>query len=141
MTKSTKSLTAANSGSRITEGVAQQLIETYKTKEGWSDTTTRAVWFSVASFTDIIALVNENNGDGARIYFGQYPTDVDIPGTPEPSYKGMVTLVFIPTLAASDGSHQDLFPAIPPVSVAVAAIADGGNGDEGYNHGELCPPC
>jgi hypothetical protein len=141
MTKTTTSLTGTSGGSRITQGVAQQLIETYKTEEGWASDKTRAVWFSMASFTDIIALVNENSGDGARIYFGKYPSDVDIPGTPDPSYKGMVTLVFIPTLAAVDGSHQDLFPATPPVSVAVAAVTDDGDGDQGFDHGDLCPPC
>ena len=138
MTKKTNSLTAAG-GSRVSQSIAQQLIETYKTEEGWSPNKTRAVWFSIANFSDIIALVNENGGDGARIYFGKYPADVDIPGTPDPSYKGMVTLVFIPTLAIDGGGHQDLFPATPTASVPVAAAH--GDGSQGYNHGELCPPC
>jgi hypothetical protein len=140
MTKKTNNLSNASGGSRVSQSIAQQLIETYKTEEGWASDKTRAVWFSVADFTDIIALVNENSGDGARIYFGKYPADVDIPGTPDPSYKGMVTLVFIPTLAVDGGAHQDLFPATPPVSVAVAALTDG-DPSQGYNHGELCPPC
>jgi hypothetical protein len=139
MTKSTRNLAEADGGSRIPQSVAQQLIETYKTEEGWAEDKTRAVWFSTANFTDIIALINENSGDGARIYFGKYPSDVDIPGTPEPRYKGMVTLVFIPTLATASGTHQDLFPATFPVSVAV--VARNGDDDEGFNHGDLCPPC
>ena len=139
MSKSTPNLTDADGGSRIPQSVAQQLIETYKTEEGWAENKTRAVWFSLANFADIIALINENSGDGARIYFGKYPSDVDIPGTPDPSYKGMVTLVFIPTLATASGTHQDLFPATPPVSVAVAAR--NGDGGQGFNHGGLCPPC
>ncbi|HMH23055.1 MAG TPA: hypothetical protein VK563_14825 [Puia sp.] len=139
MTKSTHNLTDADGGSRIPQSVAQQLIETYKTEEGWADNKTRAVWFSAANFTDILALISENSGDGARIYFGKYPGNADIPGTPDPSDKGMVTLVFIPTLATASGGHQDLFPATPPVSVAVAAR--NGEDYQGYNHGDLCPPC
>jgi hypothetical protein len=140
MTKTINSLTDADGGSRVTQGIAQQLIGTYKTEEGWTETSTRAVWFSTANFSDIIALVNENSGDGARIYFGKYPADVDIVGTPDPSYKGMITLVFIPTLAAEGGGHEDLFPATPPESMA-AALADDDDGDQGFNHGDLCPPC
>jgi hypothetical protein len=146
MPKSTNNLTGADGAGRIPSDVAQQLIETYKTQEGWAEDKTRAVWFSIADLADIVDLVTGYNGDGARIYFAKYPLDTDIPGTPDPSYKGMVTLVFIPTLAGPEGSHQDLFPATPPASVVVAAgtavfSAATGGGDQGYNHGELCPPC
>ena len=113
--------------------VAQQLINTYMTEEGWGPDKTRAVWFSLADFASIQALITASGGDGARIYFGKYPSDVDIPGTPDPAYKGMVTLVFIPTLAIPDGSHQDLFPPLPQAGGTPSA-------DQGYNHGELCPP-
>jgi len=126
-------------GSLIPESTAQLLIETYKTEDGWGPDETRAVWFSVQDFTNIISLVNDYGGDGARIYFGKYPSDTDIPGTPDPSYKGMVTLVFIPTLAGPGGSHQDVFPATPTSSFVAAARTNGGN--MGYDHGELCPPC
>ena len=121
-------------GSRVPSSVAQQLIGTYKTEEGWPPDKTRAVWFSLASIIDIQTLISENNGDGIRIYFGKYPSDVDVAGTPDPAYKGKVTLVFIPTVTASDGSHQDLFP---PVANGTTPQDDGG---DGYNHGGLCPP-
>jgi len=119
--------------STIPANVAQQLINTYKTEEGWDPAKTRAAWFSLDDFTTIQALINASGGDGARIYFGKYPSDVDIPGTPDPAYKGKVTLVFIPTLATDDGLHQDLFPALPQPGPP-------DSNDQGYNHGELCPP-
>ena len=131
MANSSKDLSAANGGSPIPERFAQLLIDTYKTEEGWTPDKTRAVWFSLADLASIQSLINNAGGDGVRIYFGKYPLDVDIPGTPDPAYKGRVTTVLIPTLAAPDGSHQDLFSPLPP---------DSGNGPQGYNHGELCPP-
>lgn len=118
--------------STIPASIAQQLIDTYMKEEGWPPDKTRAIWFSLADFAGIQALITASGGDGARIYFGKYPSDVDIPGTPDPAYKGKVTLVFIPTLATADGSHQDLFPALPDGATQ--------SNDQGYNHGELCPP-
>ncbi|HWK02395.1 MAG TPA: hypothetical protein VNS58_02105 [Puia sp.] len=126
-------LSASGSGSPIPESIAQQLINTYMTEEGWAPDKTRAIWFSPADLANIQGLINAAGGDGVRIYFGKYPSDLDIPGTPDPAYKGKVTVVFIPTLAAPNGSHQDLFPALPQ-----AGSTD--DGDQGYNHGELCPP-
>jgi len=140
MATSTNNLSGAGSAGPIPESVAQQLVETYKAEEGWAPDKTRAVWFSVKDFSNIISLVNGYGGDGARIYFGKYPAGADIPGTPDPTYKGMVTLVFIPTLAGPGGSHQDLFPAVPPSSFVAAARTTGPD-LEGYDHGELCPPC
>lgn len=133
MTISNKELSAADGGSPIPESIAQQLINTYKTEEGWAPDKTRAVWFSLADLAGIQSLINEAGGDGVRIYFGKYPSDADIPGTPDPAYKGMVTLVLIPTLASPDGLHQDIFPPLPP--------ADGNEGTaQAYDHGNLCPP-
>ena len=120
-------------GSRISESVAQQLIGTYKDEEGWFPDKTRAAWVSLPDIADITALINESGGDGVRIYFAKYPSVVDVPGTPDPAYKGRVTIVFIPTLAAPDGTHQDLFPPISSATVPA-------NGGQGYNHTELCPP-
>lgn len=133
MANSTKDLSTADGGSPIPENIAQQLINTYKTEEGWTPDKTRAVWFSLADLAGIEVLINDAGGDGVRIYFGKYPSDVDIPGTPDPAYKGRVTLVFIPTLATPDGSHQDLFSPLPP--------ANGSGGPaQAYDHGNLCPP-
>lgn len=126
---------STDGGSRITAAVAQQLIGTYKNEEGWPPDKTRAVWFSLDAIADIQTLIEGSSGDGIRIYFGKYPTDVDIPGTPDPACKGKVTLVFIPTVTGTDGSHDDIFP--PVASGAMTALDDG---DEGYNHGALCPP-
>jgi hypothetical protein len=133
MTSPDTGLTAANGGSRISEPVAQQLIGTYRTEEGWPPDKTRAVWLSLASIIDIQALIEENDGDGIRIYFGKYPSDTDIAGTPDPAYKGKVTLVLIPTITGTTGSHDDIFP--PTVSQTVPQ-----NGGQAYNHGSLCPP-
>jgi len=134
MASPTTGLTDTPGGSRVPSSVAQLLIGTYKNEEGWSPDKTRAVWFSLASIIDIQTLINENGGDGIRIYFGKYPSDVDVPGTPDPSYKGKVTVVFIPTVTAADGSHTDIFPATAPG----AAVAP--DDSSGYNHGSLCPP-
>lgn len=131
MTSSTNDLSAAGAGSAIPEDVAQQLINTYKTEEGWTPDKTRAIWFSQTDLITIQSLVNDAGGDGVRIYLGKYPSDVDIPGTPDPAYKGKMTLVVIPTLATADG-HQNLFSPLPP--------ADGNGTAQAYNHGELCPP-
>jgi len=135
MASPTTGLTDANGGSRIPAPVAQQLIGTYKAEEGWPPDKTRAVWFSLASIMDIQTLIEENGGDGIRIYFGKYPSDVDIPGTPDPAYKGKVTLVFIPTVTGAADSHDDIFPPTAPQNVA---LGDGGG--QGYDHGSLCPP-
>lgn len=126
---------STDGGSRITAAVAQQLISTYKNEEGWPPDKTRAVWFSLDAIADIQALIEEASGDGIRIYFGKYPSGVDIPGTPDPACKGKVTLVFIPTVTGTDGSHDDIFP--PIASGAMVALDDGGTG---YDHGALCPP-
>ncbi|HEY8972129.1 MAG TPA: hypothetical protein VIM64_23660 [Puia sp.] len=134
MATPTTGLTDTTGGSRVPASVAQLLIGTYKNEEGWPPDKTRAVWFSLSSIIDIQALINENGGDGVRIYFGKYPADVDVPGTPDPAYKGKVTVVFIPTVTAADGSHTDIFPPIAPGGAV--ALDDG----TGYNHGSLCPP-
>ena len=126
---------STDGGSRITAAVAQQLIGTYKNEEGWPPDKTRAVWFSLDAIEDMQTLIEESGGDGIRIYFGKYPSGVDIPGTPDPACKGKVTLVFIPTATGIDGSHDDIFP--PVASGAMAALDDGGTG---YDHGALCPP-
>ncbi|HVW62629.1 MAG TPA: hypothetical protein VHC48_21410 [Puia sp.] len=126
---------STDGGSRITAAVAQQLIGTYKNEEGWPPGKTRAVWFSLDAIEDMQTLIEESGGDGIRIYFGKYPSGVDIPGTPDPAYKGKVTLVFIPTATGIDGSHDDIFPPVAPD--AMAALDDGGTG---YDHGALCPP-
>jgi len=141
MTSPTTGLAGADGGGRIPAPVAQQLIGTYKAEEGWPPDKTRAVWFSLDSIIDIQALIDEYGGDGIRIYFGKYPSDVDIPGTPDPAYKGKVTLVFIPTAAGKDGAHNDIFPPVvdgTSAAARIAAPADGGG--SGYNHGGLCPP-
>ena len=126
---------STNGGSTITAAVAQQLIGTYKNEEGWPPDKTRAVWFSLDAIAGIQALIQGSNGDGVRIYFGKYPSVVDIPGTPDPAYKGKVTLVFIPTVTGPDGSHNDIFP---PVAPGTMGVLDGGG--TGYDHGSLCPP-
>jgi len=129
-------------GSRTSAAVAQQLIGTYKNEEGWPPDKTRAVWFSLDSIADIQALINEYGGDGIRIYFGKYPQDTDVPGTPDPAYKGKVTLVLIPTVTGTNGSHDDIFPptpsGAPAASAATAATLD--DGGQAYDHGSLCPP-
>ena len=143
MASPTTGLTVTPGGSRVPADVAQLLIGTYKNEEGWPPDKTRAIWFSLSSIMDIQAQINENGGDGVRIYFGKYPSNVDVPGTPDPSYKGKVTVVFIPTVTAADGSHTDIFPAtIPETSLAAAAQAAAAPDDDGtgYNHGGLCPP-
>lgn len=134
MASPTTGLTDPTGGSRVPATVAQLLIGTYKNEEGWPPDRTRAVWFSLSAIADIQALIEENGGDGARIYFGKYPLDVDVPGTPDPSYKGKVTLVFIPTVTGPDGSHTDIFP--PTASGTPIAL----DGSSGYDHGSLCPP-
>jgi len=126
---------SSQGGSRITAAVAQQLIGTYKNEEGWPPDKTRAVWFSLDAITDMQTLIGEYSGDGIRIYFGKYPSDTDIDGMPDPAYNGKVTLVFIPTVTGTDGSHNDVFPPVAPDSAA--ALDDGGTG---YDHGSLCPP-
>jgi hypothetical protein len=137
----TTGLTDNSGGTRVPSSVAQLLIGTYRNEEGWPPDKTRAVWFSLASIIDIQALINENGGDGARIYFGKYPADVDVPGTPDPAYKGKVTLVFIPTVTAADGSHTDIFPPTASGAGTAAAKAAAATDDgSGYNHGSLCPP-
>lgn len=133
MTNSANTPSAAGAGSTISASTAQLLINTYKTEEGWTPDKTRAVWFSQMDLDTIQGLINNAGGDGIRIYFGKYPLDIDIPGTPDPAYKGKVTLVWIPTVAAADGSHQDLFPPLPQTG-EIAGDTDA------YNHGELCPP-
>jgi hypothetical protein len=140
MASPTTGLTDTSGGSRIPEPVAQLLIGTYKNEEGWPPDKTRAVWFSLSSIQDIKALIDENEGDGVRIYFGKYPSDVDVPGTPDPSYKGKVTVVFIPTVTAADGSHTDIFPATVSATNAANAVAAADDDGNGYNHGSLCPP-
>ena len=127
-------------GSRISTAVAQQLIGTYKNEEGWPPDRTRAVWFSLDSIVDIQALITEHGGDGIRIYFGKYPQDVDVPGTPDPAYKGKVTLVFIPTVTGAGGSHDDIFPPTPPGASTVSAATATTLDDGAYDHGSLCPP-
>ena len=133
-------LTDTPGGSRVPSSVAQLLIGTYKNEEGWPPDKTRAVWFSLSSIIDIQALINENGSDGVRIYFGKYPSNVDVPGTPDPSYKGKVTVVFIPTVTAADGSHTDIFPATAPDALAAKTAATPDDDGTGYNHGGLCPP-
>ena len=130
-------------GSPIPSEEAKLLVQTYKNEEGWGDNKTRSVWFSDIEIIQILSLITANyptgKCNGVRIYFGKYPSTTAQIKPPLTEYLGRETLVFVPTIdfkVLENGIvrnvHQDLFDVSSPIGVLTE--------DQGYNHGELCPP-
>jgi hypothetical protein len=130
----------AHHGSLVPKSVALKLIQTYRIEDGWAPYKTRAAWFSIRDLYDILSLVDSKKGDGVRIYLGKYPSNIDLPGTPDVKYKNQsrTTMVFVPTIGSQDGTHQNIFP-IESLTSADKEIIITDDPLDTFNHGELEP--
>ncbi len=136
-------------GARISKQEVVRLVKKYK-KSGEKNNT-KSVWFSLSEMEEVIKLIRELNdnsgkaGDGVRLYFGRYTEKSSA------SKKNRNTIVFVPTYNLNGGAiHFDFI-----LDSEVRAISDeigdpdesllsevsvlGDPGEEGYNHGSLCP--
>lgn len=139
-------MTLINSMAKFEDGTlipsehAKLLVQTYRDEEGHGSKKSRAVWFSVQDLAQILALATSTVDDvtcnGIRIHFAKYPeTDAEIK-PPNPAYLRRETLVFVPTYDQIVGGkikHRDLFDVLSPIVRPI-------DGNQGFNHGELCPP-
>jgi hypothetical protein len=140
MTNLINSIVAFKDGSEIPSEHAKLLVQTYRDEEGHGNNKTRAVWFSVPDLAKIIALatgtVDGKTCNGIRIYFAKYPKNDIVIKPPYPEYFSRETLVFVPTYDETVGGspkHRDLFNVLSPIAYPF-------DGNQGFNHGELCPP-
>jgi hypothetical protein len=127
-------------GTEIPSEHAKLLIQTFRNRQGEGNEKTRAVWFSVTDLARILALatstVNGITCNGIRIYLAKYPTDNADIEPPNPLYFNRETVVFVPTYDETIGNntrHRDLFDVLAPINRPF-------DGNQGFNHGELCPP-
>jgi hypothetical protein len=139
-------------GRKISKKEVVRLVKKFK-KSGEKNNT-KAVWFSLANIQEIVALIENLNdpasgktGDGVRLYYGRYPDYVS-----ENSKGNRNTVLFVPTYSKDGGStHHDYIsaeevkklseeigdPDDPKTEVMARSME--GEGEEGYNHGDLCP--
>jgi len=139
-------------GRKISKKEVVRLVKKFK-KSGEKHNT-KAVWFSLANIQEIATLIENLNdpasgktGDGVRLYYGRYPDYASDGG------KGnRNTVLFVPTYSKDGGStHHDYISAeeVKKLSEEIGDPDDGntdvmarsmeGGGEEGYNHGDLCP--
>lgn len=140
MSKLINSIVRIKDGNKIPSEHAKLLIQTYRDEEGHGDKKSRAIWFSVSDLAEILALatatVDEKVCNGIRIYLAKYPKDATEIQPPNSEYFSRETLVFVPTYDQIVGGiikRRNLFDVF-------ASIVRPIDGNEGFNHGELCPP-
>ena len=139
-------------GKRISKKEVVRLVKKFK-KSGEKGNTS-AVWFSLADIQEIVMLIGNLNdpgsgktGDGVRLYYGRYP-DYES----ENSKGNKNTVLFVPTYSKDGGTvHHDYISAeeVKKLSEEIGDPDDpqteitniqlGEEGEEGYNHGDLCP--
>ncbi len=138
-------------GKKISKKEVVRLVKKFK-KSGEKHNT-KAVWFSLDEMREVIKLIenlndpaNGKTGDGVRLYYGRYPDYVS-----EMSKGNRNTILFVPTYSKDGGStHHDYISAeeVKKLSeeigdpddpkTATDPMGDEG-GEEGFNHGSLCP--
>ncbi len=141
-------------GRKISKKEVVRLVKKFK-KSGEKHNT-KAVWFSLANIQEIAKLIEDLNdpasgktGDGVRLYYGRYPDYLS-----EDSKGNKNTVLFVPTYSKDGGStHHDYIsaeevkklseeigdPDNPKVEVMAMARTMDEEGEEGFNHGDLCP--
>ncbi|MCX6316612.1 MAG: hypothetical protein NTW29_04940 [Bacteroidetes bacterium] len=72
------------------------LLETAIAKEE-----TRAIWYSLEHFEEIMRELYYLNADGVRVYFGAY-------GPESGKYAGQLSIVFVPTYSVGPNTHRDV---------------------------------
>lgn len=139
-------------GRKISKKEVVRLVKKFK-KSGEKHNT-KAVWFSLGNIQEIVTLIENLNdpasgktGDGVRLYYGRYPDYVS-----EDSKGNKNTVLFVPTYSKDGGAtHHDYISAeeVKKLSEEIGdpddpqtepmALAMGEGGEEGFNHGDLCP--
>ena len=139
-------------GKKISKKEVVRLVKKFK-KSGEKHNT-KAVWFSLGNVQEIVKLIENLNdttsgktGDGVRLYYGRYPDYVS-----ENSKGNRNTVLFVPTYSKDGGStHHDYISAEEVKKLSeeigdpddptteVIALSMDEEGEEGYNHGDLCP--
>lgn len=62
----------------------------------------KAAWYSLEQFEELVREMYYQNADGIRIYFGAYSDN-------DPDYANQLTIIFVPTyLDESTGNHKDI---------------------------------
>ena len=138
-------------GQKISKKEVVRLVKKFK-KSGEKHNT-KAVWFSLDDVKEITKLIENLNdpatgktGDGVRLYYGRYP-DYAI----EMAKGNKNTILFVPTYSKDGGSTHHDYISAEEVKKLSEEIGDPDNpqeegggmddegGEEGYNHGNLCP--
>lgn len=138
-------------GKKITKKEVVRLVKKFK-KSGEKHNT-KAVWFSLNDINEIAKLIENLNdpatgktGDGVRLYYGRYPDNAN-----DGSKGNKNTILFVPTYSKDGGStHHDYISAEevkklsdeigdPDNGTEAMALSLEGDGEEGYNHGDICP--
>jgi hypothetical protein len=137
-------------GRRVSKKEVVRLVKKYK-KSGERNNT-KSVWLSLADVQEVVTLItnltnsaNGKTGDGVRLYFARYPQNAS-----DVSRRDRNTIVFVPTYKLNgDNTHHDFISPDEvqrlsdeigdPDSSTDELTRNGGDGEEGYNHSELCP--
>ncbi len=84
----------------------------------------KSVWFSIDQIAEMAQMLGDEGGDGVRVYFGRYPSDVSTFIDPKPT-QDMNSVIFVSTYD-NNGQHTDYFTEVHPF--------------DPINRGEQCQP-
>jgi hypothetical protein len=119
------------SGDRALYKGKHQLLSDNMEQQGHFQGETKYVWYSKQYLQDLIAEINHYNGDGLRVYFGEYENENQVPA-------GQLCLLMVVTKAdaINDAIHRDVIMENEPgfdLRMSVSAKRE-------INIGAPCPP-
>ncbi len=124
----------SNKGRLVDTRHVDTLISTYK-KNRWLDNSQKigkpdslSTWYGLSELQDFLDLAKENQADGIKIYFGEYPADY--PVTPE--FQNRQTVVLVATKKSKNEYGV--------VNKEIYSNRTGKPEILAFNSGDICPP-
>lgn len=124
----------ANRGRLVDTNHVDTLISNYK-KNRWQDNSRKigkpdslSAWYGLQELEDFLQLAKQNNADGIKMYFGEYPADYE--ATPE--FRNRQTVVLVATRKSKSEN-----------GIGNKEIYTSRNGRKeilAFNAGQVCPP-
>lgn len=124
----------ANRGRLVDTTHVDTLISNYK-KNRWRDNSRKigkpdslSAWYGLEELQEFLSLAKQNNADGIKMYFGEYPEDFQ----ENPDFQSRQTVVLVATKRTQSGSttkNRDIY------------VHNNGKPQIlGFNFGQICPP-
>jgi hypothetical protein len=124
----------ANRGRLADTNHVDTLISNYK-KNRWRDNSNKigkpdslSVWYGLQELEDFLKLAKQNNADGIKMYFGEYPPDYE----PTPEFQNRQTIVLVATRKSKSAQgigNKEIYITCHGRKEILA-----------FNTGQLCPP-